>query len=192
MNSSVLAAALIAGGASKRMGRDKAMLPVMWRGREVPLWYRQLAVLKMLHPDELIISGPSRAGLPSSVAVLPDRQPGKGPLSGIAICLESINSDWLVALAVDLPFIGSKFLQQVLQQREASCGVVPVMRGRFEPLAAVYPKSASTIASKRLEHGDLKLQGFVAELIELELVRAWDVPEDMAGHLVNWNLPPVM
>jgi hypothetical protein len=36
------------------------------------------------------------------------------------------------------------------------------------------------------------LQAFVAELIELGLVRPWDVPEDMEGRLVNWNLPQVM
>jgi molybdenum cofactor guanylyltransferase len=192
MKSTGLAAALMAGGASKRMGRDKALLPVTWRKREVPLWHRQLAILRALQPDELIVSGASRAGIPRSVAILPDRQEGRGPLSGIATCLESVRSGWLVVLAVDLPHISSTFLREVLERRKEGCGVVPVRNGRFEPLAAVYPKGASAIANKRLERGDLKLQEFVAELIESRMVHPWAVPKEMEDQLTNWNLPQLM
>jgi len=191
MNVHDLAAALIAGGASSRMGCDKALLPVVWHEQPVPLWRRQLSVLESLHPDELILSGPSRVDMPSSLVVLADRIASKGPLGGIAACLGHIKSNWLVVVAVDLPRIDADFFRELLRQRQDT-GVVPVRNGRFEPLAAVYPKSASAVANKRLERGDLKLQAFVAELIELGLVRRWDVPEHMEGRLVNWNLPRVM
>jgi molybdopterin-guanine dinucleotide biosynthesis protein A len=63
------AAALLAGGKSRRMGRDKALLPVEWEGASVPLWERQLSILKALAPAELVISGPHRKGYPTSVPV---------------------------------------------------------------------------------------------------------------------------
>jgi molybdopterin-guanine dinucleotide biosynthesis protein A len=191
MNVHDLAAALIAGGASSRMGRDKALLPVVWHEQQVPLWRRQLSVLESLHPDELIFSGPARGDMPNSLVVLADRIAGKGPLGGIATCLGHIESNWLVVVAVDLPRIDTDFFRELLRQRQDT-GVVPVRNGKFEPLAAVYPKSASAVANKRLECGDLKLQAFVAELIQLGLVRPWDVPEDMESRLINWNLPRVM
>src|SRR5437016_10077580 len=56
------AAALIAGGKSRRMGGDKALLPVSWRGREMPLWKRQLSVLQELKPAQIVLSGPDRPG----------------------------------------------------------------------------------------------------------------------------------
>ena len=43
-------AALLAGGKSRRMGRDKAYLSVEWKGASMPLWERQLAVLQSLAP----------------------------------------------------------------------------------------------------------------------------------------------
>jgi molybdopterin-guanine dinucleotide biosynthesis protein A len=144
-----------------------------------------------LHPDELIFSGPARGNMPNSLVVLADRIAGKGPLGGIATCLGHIESNWLVVVAVDLPRIDTDFFRELLRQRQDT-GVVPVRNGKFEPLAAVYPKSASAVANKRLERGDLKLQAFVAELIELGLIRRWDVPEHMEDRLVNWNLPRVM
>ena len=191
MNVHDLAAALIAGGASSRMGRDKALLSVVWHEQQMPLWCRQLSVLESLHPDELILSGPSRDNMPSSLVVLADRIAGKGPLGGIATCLGHTRSNWLLVVAVDLPRIDAYFFRELLRQRQDT-GIVPVRNGRFEALAAVYPKSASAVANKRLERGDLKLQAFVAELIELGLVRSWDVPEEMEDRLVNWNLPQLM
>ena len=78
------AAVLLAGGRSRRMGRDKALLPLP-DGRR--LWQRQLAVLESLHPAELFISGSAREGVPSLIPCLDDETPGLGPLGGIVAAL---------------------------------------------------------------------------------------------------------
>ena len=96
-------AALLAGGKSLRMGRDKVFLPAEWEGKSVPLWDRQLSVLKAVGPAELAISGPAKPGYPASVPVYADEWHDVGPLGGIATCLNRMSNGLLLVLAVDLP-----------------------------------------------------------------------------------------
>jgi molybdopterin-guanine dinucleotide biosynthesis protein A len=181
------AAALIAGGSSRRMGVDKALLTVTWRGRQMPLWRRQLAVLKELEPSQLLLSGPQRPGSP--VIAIADRWTTSGPLAGIATCLEFVSYEFLLVLAVDLPRIESACLRLLLLHSANGCGVVPVREGRYEPLTALYPKRALDFAVARLGLAELKLQEFVQELVSVGLVRPWAVPVQMDEQFANWNSP---
>ena len=179
------AAALMAGGRSRRMGTDKALLTVTWRAQQMPLWKRQLAVLSELKPNQLMLSGPQRAGSP--VIAVSDRWTSSGPLAGIATCLDLCLHEFLLVLAVDLPNVESACLAQLLLRSANGCGVVPMRLGRYEPLMAVYPKKAFATAVARLDRRELKLQAFVGELVEAELVRPWTVPSHMDDQFANWN-----
>jgi molybdopterin-guanine dinucleotide biosynthesis protein A len=179
------AAALMAGGRSRRMGTDKALLTVTWRGQQMPLWKRQLAVLAELKPNQLMLSGPQRTGSP--VIAISDRWTCAGPLAGIATCLDLCLHEFLLVLAVDLVHVESACLTQLLLRSVNGCGVVPTRFGRYEPLIAVYPKKAFPTAVARLDRHELKLQEFVDELVAAELVRPWTVPLDMDGQFANWN-----
>jgi molybdopterin-guanine dinucleotide biosynthesis protein A len=179
------AAALMAGGKSSRMGTDKALLTVKWRGAEIPLWKRQLTILEALEPDQLIFSGHQRPGLP--LVSVPDRWADSGPLAGIATCLDSCLFDYLLVLAVDLPLMESAFLKLLLLHSNDSKGTVPIKEGRYEPLVAVYPKQAFAVAVARIERSDLKLQDFVRQLVSLGLVGSLLVSPEMNGLFSNWN-----
>ncbi len=180
------AAVLLAGGQSRRMGQDKALLTLP-DGRR--LWERQLAVLRELEPAELFLSGPPRTGFPDDVALLADDAPDGGPLAGIAVALKTMRSPRLVVLAVDLPAMTTGFLRGLLAG-ETAAGVVPQMAdGFFEPLAAVYPREALLIAEVRLRDADRSLQTFVRALIEGSLVVARPVAEEDASLFTNWNRP---
>lgn len=181
------AAALIAGGKSRRMGTDKALLTVTWRAQQMPLWKRQLSVLEELKPRQLFLSGPQRAG--SHVIAISDRWTSAGPLAGIATCLEACAHEFLLALAVDLPCMESGCLRRLLLHSTNGSGVVPVRKGRYEPLSAVYPKRALGIAAARLARSELRLQEFVRELVAAGLVHPWPVPLEMDDQFTNWNSP---
>jgi molybdopterin-guanine dinucleotide biosynthesis protein A len=181
------AAALLAGGQSRRMGTDKALLPVIWQGQQMPLWKRQLTVLEELKPSQLFLSGPPRAGLP--IVSIRDRWQDAGPLAGIATCLDYCSPEFLLVLAVDLASMSSNCLRRLLLCSGRGCGIVPVRQALYEPLAAVYPKQALSIALARLERSKLKLQEFVRELVAAGLVRPWQVPPEMDDQFLNWNSP---
>jgi molybdopterin-guanine dinucleotide biosynthesis protein A len=171
------------------MGQDKAYLPVQWEGVSMPLWKRQLAVLKAVAPEKLVISGPRKQGYPASVAVLNDEWKDVGPLGGIATCLSRTGSALLLVLAIDLPQIQPGFLKKLLARSRAGCGVVPIFRHRFEPLIAIYPGAALELAIDQLRGEDYVLQHFVKKLLESRLMIGYEVELSEQNQLENWNSP---
>jgi molybdenum cofactor guanylyltransferase len=184
-----LTAALLAGGKSQRMGQDKAYLPGEWEGASMALWERQLAVLRSIFPEKLVISGPPKPGYPASIPVLADEWTGVGPLGGIATCLRDTRTDLLLVLAIDLPKIQPEFLKKLLDRSEAGCGIVPVHQNRFEPLIAVYPRAVLGVALDHLRERDYALQHFIGKLLENRLMTGYEIDSSELHQLENWNTP---
>src|SRR5205085_11693073 len=75
-----------------------------------------------------------------------DAEPSRGPLSGIAAALSHAQSDHVLILAIDMPFITAEYLEILMREIRAGCGVVPMIGDRAEPLAAIYsPACASEL-----------------------------------------------
>jgi molybdenum cofactor guanylyltransferase len=153
------------------------------------LWERQLAVLRSIEPDDLLISGVRKEGYPESIAILPDDWVDVGPLGGIATCLNRIRTDLLLVLAVDMAGIRPAFLKKLSTRAAVRCGVVPVHQNRFEPLAAVYPAAAKDVAIDQLEMKELALQQFSERLLREGLVTRYTVESTEQIQLLNWNTP---
>ena len=168
------------------MGRDKALLTLP-DGHA--LWQHQRDVLRALEPAEWFISGSWREGFPADLPWLADTVPGCGPLAGIAAALEAMRAPRLVVLAVDLPAMTTGFLHALLLEA-SDMGVVPQRPdGFFEPLAAVYPKSASRAAAECLHSGALALQPFVRALVAGGSVTTRPIAEADSVLFANWNHP---
>lgn len=179
-------ALILAGGRSRRMGRDKAWLEVAGR----PLLGRQIELVRELAPDKVFISG--RAGADYSAfgcEVLLDLYPEAGPLAGVERGLATAAAPLLLVLAVDLPRMTVEFLQRLLQECRAETGVVPEMRGRLEPAAAVYPRRAQAFAEERLRAGRNGLQDFAAAVEHAGGLRRHPVTSAEEGLFFNWNSP---
>ena len=179
-------AALLAGGQSTRMGRDKATLLVEGQ----PLWRRQLAVLAATGAREVFISGRKDGPWAGEITAIPDAAPDCGPLGGLTAALRHCTSAWLLVLAVDMPKMTPTFLHQLLAEAEREqCGIVPTLRGFIEPLAAIYPRDALPFAEAALQSGQLKLESLLRTLAAAGLVRLRPVPEQEAQLFTNWNTP---
>lgn len=105
---------VLAGGQSRRMGRDKALMD--WQGR--PLIERQIAALRDAGMDEVKVSGTR----PDYHAVA-DPRAGLGPLGGLAGIADAITGDAeLVIIPVDMPRLGADLLRTLAtRQPEARC-----------------------------------------------------------------------
>jgi molybdopterin-guanine dinucleotide biosynthesis protein A len=153
---------LLAGGESRRMGRDKATF--LFRGK--PLWQVQLEILRRLRPAEIFVSGRTDPlWRPADVRFIADNPPSCGPLSGVASSLAKIHTNHLLVLAIDMPFMTENYLRAICDAIEPGRGVVAKVDNRAEPLAAVYPREAEIDFRTALAGTDFSLQSIVRHLV---------------------------
>lgn len=180
-----ISAVLLAGGESRRMGQDKAVILF----RNAPLWQIQLDLLRRLQLQELFISAQTDPPWrPADVEFVPDDQPSRGPLSGIAAAL-SRSRGHLLALAIDMPFMTESYLRSLCEKVERGVGVVPFIEDRAEPLAAIYPRDAQDDLVDALSGSDFSLQSVVGKLIAAGKLQALRVSEKEKAFFRNLNEP---
>ncbi len=179
-------ALILAGGESKRMGRDKAWLELDGR----PLIEQAVKKLRSLGLREVFISGHAGADYSAlNCPVLLDRVPGLGPLCGIERGLRECTTRMLLVLAVDLPRMSPAFMIRMLQASDRLSGVVPELNGRLEPLAAIYPQRCHTLALAAIAGARLSVRDFAAACLHDQAVRIFPVTERDAPEFANWNRP---
>jgi molybdopterin-guanine dinucleotide biosynthesis protein A len=169
-----LTAVLLAGGESRRMGRDKATID--FRGQ--PLWQRQLDLLRDLGLEKILVSSREEpAWLPIGTELLLDEPPSRGPLSGLTSALKRMETTHLLALAVDMPFMTSGQMRGLWSLATTGRGVLPMIGDQAEPLAAIYPREAAPHFAAGLAGRDFSLQGLVRNLATANQVQIFSIPE---------------
>lgn len=177
-------AILLAGGASRRMGRDKALLP--WGGR--PLIAQVADQLRQV--SEVVLVGANDGGRFAflGLPVVPDRVPGQGPLMGLASCLAASRCELNLVVGCDMPWIDREAVQALLACAAGCDAVVPRdADGRAEPLFAVYRRHPCLPAAEALlERGGRRLGDLFAAL-RVCWVDSADLPA--GGWRRNLNTP---
>lgn len=149
------AGVVLVGGASRRMGRDKALLTV---GGE-PLIARQVRVLRESGAGAVFLAG--RRGRRYDVAgtrFVTDAPGVEGPMAGILAALAVSPAAHLAVMAVDLPKLRPDWWQRLWLRCGTARGAVAMLDDRFEPLAAIYPRAIAPqlAAAARTRRFDLQ------------------------------------
>jgi len=174
-----VAAFVIAGGQSARMGRDKAFLTL---GGST-LLERALAVARSVSQEVTLVGQHEKFAAYGSV--IEDVYPGQGPLAGIHAALSGSACELNLMIGVDTPFLDPKFVQYLVEQARTSAAVVtvpvtcvvtpesrvprkgpprPVSQkpgetrvgqppGQPQPLCAVYRREFAPVAEEALRQG---------------------------------------
>ncbi len=181
-----ISAMLLAGGESRRMSKDKATL--LFGGK--PLWQIQLELLCKLEPAEIFVSARTDpAWRPAGVQFVPDEPPSRGPLSGLTATLARIRSSHLLVLAIDMPFMNEEHLRYLCNAIGPRRGVLPMIGGRAEPVAAVYPTEAYDVFAATLSGADFSMQTLTNRLVKMDRLRVVRVPEREQKFYRNLNEP---
>jgi molybdenum cofactor guanylyltransferase len=147
-------AIILAGGKSRRMGRDKSLL----LADNSPLIGKIVSQLKN-HFQEIIISANDiEKYLFLNLPVIPDLEEGQGPLMGIYSALLHSKHEVNFVVACDIPYLKMDYVRELMQQAKYHEIVVPTWGdGRFEPLFAAYNKTILDKAKKLLDNGRRKI-----------------------------------
>ena len=189
-----LTGVILAGGRSLRMGRDKAWL----ESEAQPLLLRQLGILEQAGLKNMAVAAgpenrPPLPPTPASIPLLRDRFTDLGPLAGVEAGLgwahAQFPNGWTLLVAVDLPELSVEWLQQLIARIAPDKGCVPIYQGRLEPLAAIYPNLAWTIAREHLETQKASVQAFCRRGLETGWMSPWELSDQDHRALTNWNTP---
>ena len=151
---------VLAGGRSRRIGTNKALLP--FEGGT--LLGRAVGVLGAVAEKVWVIVDSAEGCYSSEVAVKEDVYPNCGCLGGIYTGLMAAETEYSFVLACDMPFIRPEFLSFLAAHVKDRDVVIPKTAKGYEPLCAVYSQACLNPIRNQLEAGRFKVTGFLGEV----------------------------
>ncbi len=209
-----LAAVILTGGRSTRMGRAKAWLDLGDRPlllqvarrvrplvREIVVVAAQDQVLPAL--DEVTGGEPAPGGgrPPCRITIVRDRVPDLGPLPALALGLATVRAAHAFALACDAPLIQPAVLHLLARERTRARAVIPLWEGHAQPLVAIYSRHVASDLATLIAAGERSLQAILqlkgVHALATERLRRCDpegvsfralnTPEDYAAVRAAWT-----
>jgi molybdopterin-guanine dinucleotide biosynthesis protein A len=156
-----IAGFVLAGGASTRMGRAKALLEI----GGVPLLVRTVRLVESAAGRATVIGNPDAYQF-LGLRVIDDDWPGAGPLGGIATALRASSAPWNLVVACDLPYLTREWLDYLVGRALTSWAdaVLPMNTRGAEPLCAAYHKRGEAAIRAALEQGVRKVTDGLKDL----------------------------
>lgn len=154
-----LTGVVLCGGRSVRMGRDKSLLELGGR----TLLERAIAVLDGIAPEVLLACGPAERYADLGRPLVVDAFPDGGPLAGLEAGLRRAKTEWIAALACDMPRAEPSIFGELLARAERDGLDVCFLRTDrgVEPLCAVYRRTCLEPMRAALEAGERKVVSFL-------------------------------
>lgn len=132
----MLSVVIQAGGESRRMGKDKALMPFLG----APLIQRLIARLRLIADEMLITTNTPSAYQFLGLPLFPDKIPNRGALGGLFTALSASHYPLVAVIACDMPFINPTLLSAQREAIEASRAdlAIPRTEQGLEPFHAIY------------------------------------------------------
>jgi len=185
--------AIIAGGKGERLGGVAKGLLVV-DGRPV---LEHLLALSPLFGDVLLVANAPAPYARFNVRTVGDAIPGRGAPGGVHAALEAARTEWVLAVACDMPFVRAEAVRPLLAARSTEVDAVCFeVGGRWEPLLALYRRALLSPWSERLRKEEPSLRRLLSDsrprILPETALRAVDAglravvsvntPEDLERH----------
>lgn len=178
---------ILAGGMSRRLGRNKAIETVGGQ----PLISRVIARINQISDDlVVVIASPTQISdltLSDHITTAVDIFEDKGSLGGIYTGLLSTRNDWAFIASCDMPFLNVNLIREMWNRRQSYDAIVPILDARPEPTHAFYSKKCLPYIKDQLELGDLKISRML-NLINVDYVPQQDLEVYDPKHLSFFNI----
>jgi molybdopterin-guanine dinucleotide biosynthesis protein A len=138
--------AVLAGGAGRRLGGDKAMVELEGRS----LLHYPLSVLRAVLDEVAVVAKQSTVlpGLDVEIALWLEPEEPRHPLAGVVHALRCARGQPVVVVAGDMPFVTRALVAALARERSrGAVAVVPRAGGRLQPMCARYePRALGALA----------------------------------------------
>jgi molybdenum cofactor guanylyltransferase len=150
---------ILAGGLSRRMGRDKAALPA-GDGTLIEHLARRLAPVV----DEMIVAGGSErtAAQAKGMTMVDDRYPGMGPLAGMHAGLLAARNHLVWVVGCDLPDADPGLGALLCGLAGDVDAVVPRIDAEPQSVCAVYQRALASRIDAMLKSGERRVRRLLA------------------------------
>jgi molybdenum cofactor guanylyltransferase len=181
-----ISAIILAGGQSRRMGRDKALID--FNGR--PIIAHVIETLRELSDDVIVVSNRADEYVRFGARIVPDFDPPSGPLGGIATGLSAANNALSIVVACDMPFLNRSLLRYLIDRADKVDAVVMKTGDDYEPLHAVYRSTCLPFIQQHLTQGDRRVISFYDDVKLLTIPEEeWRPIDPEARSISNLNTP---
>ncbi len=151
---------ILAGGKSRRMGRDKLFLQT----GGVPLFERVYGVLNRIFTDIIVVANNPKWFHSYGVRVVTDVIPGKGAIGGLHTGLKYASSHHSFCFAADMPFLNPRLIRYMIGKRNEGDVIIPRTSDGLQPLHAIYSKACLLPIENLITKGNLKIVDFFREI----------------------------
>lgn len=155
-----ITAAILAGGKSSRMGRDKSCLPVA--GGDLSFLEHLHFVCASVFPRVIVMSGRPAEG-PPRFRFCQDLSEGLGPVGGILSAYDHCGTDSLFVCACDMPGLTPEAFSFFLDRMDPERISVAMVEGKMEPLFSFFPRTAESALRRYVGEGRRPVRGFVLD-----------------------------
>lgn len=150
---------LLAGGRSKRMGKDKAFINYL--GKEL---YRYPLEILEHFCDDIIISSSNPKFLETGHKICPDEISGIGPMGGIYSCLKETKHEYSLVLGCDTPLLNHQLIRELITNISHQSVIVAMNAEGFpESLIGIYKKTCSGSLKSQIEKQNYKMSDFLID-----------------------------
>lgn len=181
---------VLAGGYSRRMGRDKASL--LWGG--VPLLLRVIGRLAPIASGIWVAARPGQDLPRGNYCRVDDERPGDGPLAGLARGLAAIDAGAVpVAVAAcDYPYADPALFPALRAAAPAAAVVLPLFQDRGHPLMALWRSDVASSCEAALVRGARRVREVLDEIGAFEIEAGELTGIDPERALLNVNDPEAL
>jgi molybdopterin-guanine dinucleotide biosynthesis protein A len=158
-------AAIIAGGASRRMEQNKALLE--FQGQ--PLIARVAGVLRARFSEVIVVTANQEIARATHLPAMPDVYENKGPLGGIHAALAHFQKP-VFCVACDLPFLNANAIDFLCAQLKNHDAVLPQIQNHAQPLHAVYTPRCTPIFETELQNERTRSVAGVLQALDVRFV----------------------
>lgn len=178
-----ISAMVLAGGKSRRLGFDKALVTL---DSEQNLMASAVATLKRVSSDVMVVgSDDTRQGVDARVVT--DVFPGKGSLGGMYSGLLRAEYHHCLVVACDMPFVNVDLLAYMVSCPRDYDVLIPRIGDVLEPLHAIYSKDCLPYMRELLVRDHLKIIDFFDE-VRVRYLEADDIDRFDPEHLSFFNV----